>query len=89
MLIDVILIVVGSFVTVLFTTLGIVSLAVPDAINDALLTLGSYVGRLQPLFPVDTFASVMVFLLSFIGFYYAYRLILKVWGWIRGADYRS
>lgn len=89
MIADVLLIILGSFITVLFTVMGLVTWVVPDSVNDSFVYLGTFVGKLQPLFPVDTASLVAVTLLSFIGFYYGYKLIIKAWGWIRGASYNK
>jgi len=88
MLIDLFLMLVTVLLAIVYTIFSTITAAVsfvfPTEIQSAWVTVFSYLGIAQGIFPVDTAVTAMTFLLTVLGIVYFVRIVLFFVNKIRG-----
>jgi len=76
----------GVIHLVLFAVTSAFGFVIPDAIPAAWVTVFSYIGLMQGIFPVDTAVESMNYLLAVLLVVYFVKLVLYFWNKIRGVQ---
>ena len=82
MIFDQFIIIGSAFITVIYSVFGVINLAIPNGISNAVTTFVGYLYMFEGVFPVSSLITSMVFISTVYFFLYVVKIGLWVFAFI-------